>query len=192
MNKCNHQWETTRVEDAHSKAPLQQLSKCTLCERFGVKVIVVRVGHAPVVEVIAQSERRGGHLEGMQAIVCGMVEVVYLADPACPGLELWCNEDGIGLELPLNRVFGATPRRIPAGFEDAFVIDCTDGRGAKPGEPGVWEIIGDFFLARTDEEGDLAPTNDADLAWALATFPGENPIAAAVMDAMRPQLQRNL
>lgn len=148
-----------------------------------VKVIVVRVGRLPVEEEIAPDER-GGHLAGMQAIVGGYIECVHLGDPACPGLELWCNEDGMGIGLPHNRTFRATPRQPPPGFEDAFVIKTHEDL-ADYGQPGVWQILGDFFLARTDEEGDLAPTTDADFEWAKRIFHGEDHRAAAMMDDLR-------
>lgn len=153
-----------------------------------VKVIVCRVGEEPAWEVLQPS--RNGHLNAMQRVVGGMVEVVHLADPAVPGLELWCNEEGMLIGLPINRVFGATPRRTPAGFEDAFVIDTTGGAGARPGEPGEWRIRGDLFLARSDDEGELVDATDADMAWARATFRGANLAAAEAMEHIRQRMRR--
>ncbi len=139
------------------------------------RVIVVPVGEAP----------RWGEIPGrnalsaMQDIVHGMIECVPLNDPACPGLDLWCNEEGMYNGSLVNRTFGATPRTRPPGFEDAVVIK-TDDDLADEGQPGVWQIHGDFFLCRTDGEGETESATEADMAWAVATFRGVNPIAAAI------------
>ncbi len=117
----------------------------------------------------------------MQAIVGGLIECVPLCEP---GLELWCNEEGMYNGLPLNRTFRAEPQRPPPGFEDAIIIK-SDPDLADYGQPGVWRILGDFFLSRTDEEGALAPATDADMTWAMERFDGEDIEAAKVMNDWR-------
>lgn len=121
-----------------------------------VSVIVCRLGAGPVVETLT-ADAEGSYLEALQRIVGGFVQCITLDD----GLDLWCNEDGVGQGLELNRCIPTVGRRIPGGFE--FVIDATDGKGAKAGEPAEWRIHGDFFIARSTPDGELASVTDEDL-----------------------------
>lgn len=134
-----------------------------------IRVIVCRVGRLPVLEVLVPD--RSGHLSAMQAIVGGCVSVVTLDD----GLDCWFNDDGG--DLPLNRCFPTTGRSIPPGFEDAFVIDMTDGGRPDPGEPAEWRICGDFFLARSND-GETTSVTDEDFARYLKRFDDEDVAAA--------------
>ena len=59
-----------------------------------VKVIVYRVGQAPVIEEIPNT------LESMQGLVGGYIEYVPLSDTFC----LICNEEGKLVDLPPNRL----------------------------------------------------------------------------------------
>ncbi len=68
-----------------------------------VRIIVVPVGGQPRVELTT------GSLAAMQKLVGGTLQVVSLGD-----LDLWCNDDGLGLRLPFNRAFG--PHRIFGQF----------------------------------------------------------------------------
>jgi hypothetical protein len=130
-----------------------------------VRVLVCRVGAAPVVEVLASNEQ-GQHIDAMQALVGGFVTVISLED----GVELWCNDDAILLGLPLNRVISAIAPPIPSGFENAVIIRLGNDL-ALPGEPGEWRIYGDFFLARSTTDGQLADVTDADVAQYLQRWP---------------------
>jgi len=130
-----------------------------------VRVLVCRVGAAPVVEALVQDEP-GSHLAAMQAIVGGLVTVIGLED----GLDLWCNDERAS--LPLNRVIPARAPAIPAGFEDAEIIVLADDL-ARPGELGEWRIHGDFFLARVTDEGEVAGVSDEAIARYQARWPAD-------------------
>ena len=123
-----------------------------------VRVLVCRVGAAPVVEELAATNE-GHYLDAMQGIVGGLVTAVSLEG----GVDLWCNDEGIVRGLPLNRVIPTVAPKIPPGFEDAAIIMLGDDL-ARPGEPGEWRIYGDFFLARSTPDGEIAPVTDGDIA----------------------------
>jgi hypothetical protein len=123
-----------------------------------IRVLVCRVGAAPVVEELTAS-KDGHHLAAMQRVVGGLVTSIPLGD----GVDLWCNDEGLLRGLPLNRVIPTIAPALPPGFEDAFIIRLGDDL-AMPGEPGEWRIYGDFFLARADEDGRLMGVTDADIA----------------------------
>lgn len=148
----------------------------TLSQPKPIRVIVCRVGRLPCVE-------RGGTLDGMQAIVGGYVEVIALAD----GVDVWCNEDAMGLGLPLNRIFLTEGKPTPPGFEDAFVIDMTDGGRPSPGEPAEWRIHGDFFMARHDKDGNTISVTDKDAADYLRLFDESDTRIAREINAHRSQ-----
>lgn len=114
------------------------------------RVIVCRVGRLPVMEELAQDER-GGHLSAMQRIVGGLVDCVALPD----GCDLWCNDEGRLLELPLNRM-----------------IDV--------GSHGV-KIHGDFIIARVSRNGDTTSATDEDFRRYLELFEREDTMAAQWM-----------
>lgn len=93
-----------------------------------VRVLVCCAGSAPVVESLTSGAEQ---LAALQALCGGgYVECVGLAG----GVELWCNEDGRALRLPLNRVI--------------------EGH----------HIMGTFVLSRVDAEGEVASLTDADVA----------------------------
>jgi hypothetical protein len=142
-----------------------------------VRVIVCRVdketgiAQPPTVEELPVDPDRDGHLAAMQKIVGGLVECVGGFDGR--GTDLWCNEEGLLLGLPMNRIIAAPPvPEPPEGFTviyaDAF--DEDGGRLARPGEPGEWRIRGDFFIARVDEEGGIASVTDEDVAYYTDLF----------------------
>lgn len=148
-----------------------------------IKVIVCRVGRAAVVEELQPNpDLNGGHLCAMQKIVGGLIQCVTLDD----GIDLWCNEEGMLLELPLNRCFAAAPRGEP-GIPVDFVIYASDDL-ARPHEPGEWRIQGDFFLCRSNRHGELAPPTDADIAKYTRLFESEDIAAAKRMNDMRAKL----
>jgi len=128
------------------------------CVADAIRVLVCRVGAAPVVEELTASND-GDYLAAMQRVVGGLVTSIPLGD----GVDLWCNEEGLLRGLPLNRVIPTIAPALPPGFEDAFVIWLGDDL-ARPGEPGEWRIYGDFFLARSTPSGGLKSVSDADIA----------------------------
>jgi hypothetical protein len=70
---------------------------------MGINVLYFKVGEPP--EVVELPE--GDHLKEMQKLVGGYVEVT--AGPTA-GSSLWCNEEGLLEELPLQkRFFGVPP-----------------------------------------------------------------------------------
>jgi hypothetical protein len=133
---------------------------------MSVNVIVCRLGHAPVVEELT-ADAEGSYLEALQRIVDGFVQCITLDD----GLDLWCNEDGVGQGLELNRCIPTVGRGVPAGF--GFVIDLTDGGAPRPGEAAEWRIHGDFLIARSTRDGELASVTDEDLARYVELFTAE-------------------
>lgn len=135
-----------------------------------VRVIVCRVGLPPTVQQLAADEH-GDHLPAMQAIVGGHIELLALEG----GLDLWCNEDALGLQLPLNVIIPALAPEVPAGVELLTLGDEL----ARPGELGAWRIHGDFFVARSRGD-DVADVTDEDIAaWTAAWLRSQRPQGAA-------------
>jgi hypothetical protein len=91
-----------------------------------IQVIVCEPGEQPVLKLIPSG------LEGMQAVVGGMIELVRLGQ-----FDLYCNEEGLMMELPFNRYVGRTP------------------------------IVGTFFVCKADDEGNTLGLSDADVALVL-------------------------
>lgn len=87
-----------------------------------LKVIKFPVGSDPLVLEIAAG------LDSMQAQVGGMIQIVEV-----DGLDLVCNEEGLLLDLPFNRVMGGH------------------------------HIHGDFFLTRHDDEGETTSVTQDDI-----------------------------
>jgi hypothetical protein len=117
-----------------------------------IKVLVCRIGQAPVVEEIDSG------LEAMQKIVGGYIENLRLED----GVDLWCNEEG-SFTQKVNRVIPARAPELPPGYTVDDIIK-TDPNLADPGEMGVHRIHGDFFIARTDEEGASVSLTEEDIS----------------------------
>lgn len=84
-----------------------------------IRIVLARVGEAPVVTDIENT------LEAMQATVGGYVECVRVDD-----LDVWLNEDGLGLSLPFNRTVAEYPLVGPifvaASNEDGDTLGLTD------------------------------------------------------------------
>lgn len=91
-----------------------------------MQVVVCEPGGQPVVKMIPKG------LEGMQAVVGGMIELVKLGP-----FDLFCNEEGLMMELPFNRYVGRTP------------------------------IVGTFFVCKANDEGETLGLSDADVAVVL-------------------------
>jgi hypothetical protein len=87
-----------------------------------IKVIKYPVGSDPLVVEIDDD------LDAMQAQVGGMIQIVEV-----DGMDLVCNEEGLVLNLPFNRVVGGH------------------------------YIHGDFFLARHDDEGNTTTVTKDDI-----------------------------
>lgn len=129
-----------------------------------IRVIVCRVDKETgiaqppcVLDVPGNTEE--GHLAAMQNIVGGLVEYVGGFDGR--GTDLWCNEEGLLLDLPLNRVV-----RPPAeALSDEALIWM-----AVTGDRPEWRIHGDFFIARVDDEGGLASVTERDIDYYTDLF----------------------
>ena len=131
-----------------------------------IRVLVCRVNEegipqAPVVETLAPDHDGDGHLQAMQTIVGGLVDCVGNFDGR--GCDLWCNDEALLADMPLNRI-------IPAGIQpahpDGFTViynEDPDAPLARPGEAGEWRIHGNFFICRTTEDGELADVTDDDV-----------------------------
>jgi hypothetical protein len=98
--------------------------------------------------IVARVEQQPGveeidsSLEGMQAIVGGYIECVSLSE----GLDLWFNEEGRINGMPFNRLI-------------------TDDRGNE------WDIHGDLFLARHDDEGETIGVTSKDISdWIMQLY----------------------
>lgn len=149
-----------------------------------IRVLVCRIGRAPAVEEL-QPDDRGGHLSAMQAVVGGLVECVNLGH-LYGGVDLWCNEEGLINDLPVNCI-------IPAGVQPPhpdgvdFIIYADEGedapRLARPGEAGAWIIRGDFFLSHVDREGELADVDDATVKRWTAEYEARDRAAAMAQNA---------
>lgn len=126
---------------------------------MSVNVIVCRVGRLPVLETLADDPARDrSYLSSMQKIVGGMVECVSLVD----GLDVWCNEEAHLFGMPLNR-------SIPYPF-------------------GKCSFYGDFFIARTTGDGELASVEPEDFQRYLEMFDTEDIEAAKKMMDLRAAL----
>ncbi len=64
---------------------------------MSLRVLVCRVEQEPVAEEVAPG------FESLQKIVGGYLEYICIEE----GIDLWCNEEGRILNLPLNRRFAA-------------------------------------------------------------------------------------
>ena len=78
-------------------------------------------------------------LDGMQAIVGGYIECVQLSGTLESGVDLWLNEEGRINGMPLNRL-------------------VKDDRGRN------WDVFGDVFISRHDDEGETIGLTDEDVA----------------------------
>jgi len=121
-------------------------------------VLLVKVGEVPIVAAF-NSTTDSGYYNAMSSAVGGMLEVIQLDD----GVELWCNEEALMLDLPLNRVIPAKPRAAPTLFGQPVPIFYASPGLAKPGEPGEWRIHGDFFLARSNDDGETVDIDQASI-----------------------------
>lgn len=124
-----------------------------------VNVIVCRVGRLPVMETLAADPNRDrSYLTSMQKIVGGLVDCVTLMD----GLDIWCNDEAHLFGLPLNRA-------IPYPF-------------------GKCRIYGDFLIARSTKDGELASVTPEDFQRYLEVFDTEDIEAAKKMMDLRAAL----
>lgn len=127
-----------------------------------------------------------GGLPQMQAMVGGLVDCVELDS----GLDVWFNDEGLLLGLPLNRSFPTIVKAPPPGPWDFVSILGDDDDRLKPGEVGEWRIHGDLFIARNDGRGNLTALTNDDIVMLTIILADEDPVAAAAMDAMRSLLRR--
>ncbi len=98
-----------------------------------ITVVVVQVGNLPHVQRIKNE------LQPQRDLVGGNLEAVAME----PNVVLMCNEDGMSLNLPVNR--------------DVLLQ-----------YNGTVTILGDFFITRFDSTGDSVSLTGADIAKYLA------------------------
>ena len=115
-----------------------------------VRILVCRVEERPQVMEVTRA------YEVFRALVDGLLERVSLGD----GVDLRSNEEALVYDLPYNREVPGRASVLPDGFD--VIIAPPDA--APPGTMGVHRVHGDFFLARCDEEGNIASLSDADIA----------------------------
>jgi hypothetical protein len=91
-----------------------------------IRAIVCRMGGDPIVEEIEPT------MEAAHRIVGGRLDCMLLAGEGTVGrgIDLWCNDDAIELELPANRIL-----RIPGG---------------------IFMVLGDFFVCAHDSEATVS------------------------------------
>jgi hypothetical protein len=116
--------------------------------KITIRVLVYRVGQAPVVEEISDS------LDALQAIVGGYIEPVPLA----PNILLICNERGKLDGLPFNRTV------------------CVRGPPFNRATCGVEGIVGDFFVVRT-EGPEFVSLRATDIVWAKEFIGTDDPLS---------------
>lgn len=83
-----------------------------------IRVLVCRVGRAPVVEHWTP-DARGGNLDALQAACGGRVDVMALTG----GVDCWFNDEWRVLELPVNRRFEVDEFVVGGDFVLARVDD---------------------------------------------------------------------
>jgi len=106
-------------------------------------------------------------LEAAQTLVGGYIERLSYDGGA---LDIWMNEDGVGRGLPITfRLPGVGPDFTGTPWEGAAMIKMGENL-AGPGEPGFYEIRGDVFFARSNDEGEWADLTDDDVAKIRATM----------------------
>jgi len=88
-----------------------------------MRVLVCEPGKAPEVRIIPPT------LKAWQAIVGGFVEELFVGGR----FSLFCNEDGISLQLPLNRVVDGIP------------------------------VLGPFFVAKDGRRGEIIGLDEVDV-----------------------------
>jgi hypothetical protein len=89
--------------------------------------------------------------------------------PIAPNLMLLMDEEGRMKNFPLNFLL---PGRAPQPmFEPSFIIDLTNGKGMKPGEPGVgyFDILGTVLISRT-RGSDHVDLTDKDIETVRGAF----------------------
>lgn len=85
---------------------------------MSVRVLVLRVGQRPSVETLEPDGDGRGYLTSLQRVVGGYVDCVVV-----DGTDVWCNDEGLILGLPLNRELGG--HRLHGDL----VLAGHDGRG---------------------------------------------------------------
>jgi len=100
-----------------------------------IRAIVCRMGAEPVVEEIDEG------LSTKQAIVDGFVTALCIGGNPHRGrgIDLWCNDEGMDLELPANRLL-----RLPGG---------------------TLGVLGNFLVCAHDDDESVSLTDDEIAAW---------------------------
>lgn len=97
-----------------------------------MKIIVKKYNEEPMVV-----ERDEVTLDDMQEMVGGMIECLHVGG----NVDMWLNDEGKLLDLPLNLILAN---------EDRGVLDT---------------IHGDIFFAGSDDSGELVGLKDGELTW---------------------------
>jgi hypothetical protein len=113
-----------------------------------ITVLYVQPGLPPKSRTIEDS------LKELQGLVKGRLELLSFGD-----IDIFINEEGLLLDLPINRIITGKAPEVPEGF----VVVKTDPDLADPGEEGEFRINGDFFVCRHDEEGNNTSLTPEDI-----------------------------
>lgn len=122
------------------------------------RVMIFRVGKPAIVEQL------GDDLKSWQGVVGGYVERLRLTK----SLALYCDEEGRLKNKSVNRSFGA----LGTGHkgDPDFIVYMHPGL-AKPGEPGRYQFVGDFFVVREHKgSGGTTDLTDKDIAFLKELF----------------------
>lgn len=118
-----------------------------------MKIIVCRVGEAPVIEDVGNVWAYAKSLCADDRDEDPMIQVTPLEN----GLEVYSDEDALGKDLPFNRGVPTRAKPIPPGFTIDDVINYEPGM-CRPGQQGFHNLHGNFLLARFDFPKERAAT----------------------------------
>jgi len=94
---------------------------------------ILLCAHGDGPELIELGATDAEHLATLRGIVGGFVECVTL--PVEPTVTLWCNEDGMRLQLPLNPYATAMAGQPILG--DVVLAGGADAKGTLQSAPGI-------------------------------------------------------
>lgn len=106
-----------------------------------IRALLYPVGAAP--EVVIIHAEADSSLSALQTLVGGYVDRVIVKhdETGMGALDVWCNDEGILIGLPPNRL-------------------VTSGSGSQV------PLFGPLVLCRANSAGEIVDLTDADLAWA--------------------------
>jgi hypothetical protein len=123
-----------------------------------IRIMICHVGQSPIVQCV----------NGPFGLAKRILDGAYIqALPLEDGVTVYCDEDALGKDLPLNREIPARMPEIPDGSQVIYM----DENSPAPGEMGVHRIHGAFVLVRHgDGDHDYADLTDDDIAKYTALF----------------------